>query len=103
QNLEEAIHVVRSEIAKIAESGVTEAELEQAKKYIIGSYAINNLDTSGKIARVLVAIQTEGLGIDYIDRRREIIGGVTLSDVNRVARELLSVEPTVVIVGPATQ
>lgn len=103
ENLDEAVAVMKSEIAKLAEHGVTEAELEAAKKYIIGSYAINNLDTSGKIARVLVAIQTEDLGIDYIDRRREKIDGVKLSDVNRVAKELLSVEPTVVIVGPATQ
>ena len=37
----------------MAEEGVTEAELEAAKKYIVGSYAINNLNSSGAIAGTL--------------------------------------------------
>jgi len=98
-----ALQVMRDEIERFATEGVTEAELKAAKKYVIGSYAINNLDTSGKIARVLVALQSEKLGIDYIDKRAELIQAVTLDDVNRLARELLSVEPTVVTVGPAVQ
>ena len=99
-NQVEAIRIIRDEIRKLAEAGVTEAELDAAKKFVIGSYAINNLDTSGKIARVLVAIQTQKLGNDYIDKREALINNVTLEDVNRIAKELLSVEPTQVVVGP---
>ncbi|MGI9350573.1 MAG: M16 family metallopeptidase [Rhizobiaceae bacterium] len=100
-NQVEAVKVIRGEITKLAEQGVTVSELEAAKKFVIGSYAINNLDTSGKIARVLVAIQTQNLGIDYIDKREALIDSVTLEDVNRVAKKLLSVDPTQIVVGPA--
>ncbi|MEM7215001.1 MAG: pitrilysin family protein [Pseudomonadota bacterium] len=102
-NQEEAIRIIRQEIRKLAENGVSEEELEAAKKFVSGSYAISNLDTSGKIARVLVAIQNQNLGTDYIVKRKKLIENVTLEDVNQIAKKLLLVEPTQVVVGPATQ
>ena len=70
-----------------------------AKDYITGSYAISNLDTSDKIAGVLVAIQQANLGIDYIDKRADYIASVTLEDAKRVAAELYSGKPTIITVG----
>ena len=96
----EALKVIRSEIAKMAKDGPSEKELIAAKKYVIGTYAISNLDTSTKIANVLVAIQDADLGVDYIDRREGYISSVTRNDVQRIAKQLLSVEPTIVKVGP---
>ncbi len=101
ERVDEAIAVIRAELKRMAEVGPSEEELEAAKKYVIGSYAISNLDTSGKVAGVLVAIQQIDLGIDYIDRREAIINAVKLEDVKRVAAELLKQKPTMVIVGPA--
>jgi len=98
---DETLRLMREEITRMANEGPTQEELEAAKKYVIGSYAINNLDTSAKIARVLISMQTEGLGIDYLQKREELINAVTLDDVKAVARQLLGVEPTVVVVGPA--
>jgi len=103
ENKDEALEVIKQEFARMVDKGVTKEELDTAKKYVAGAYAINNLDTSGKIARVLVALQTEKLGIDYIDTRVQQIEAVTLEDVNRMAKELLSVEPTIVTLGPAVQ
>lgn len=100
-NRDETIKVIQEEITKMAENGATQEELDQAKKFIKGAYAINNLDTSSKIARVLVAIQNQDLGIDYIDTREAVIDAVTLEDVNQIAKRLLSKAPTRVIVGPA--
>lgn len=96
----EALKVIKSEIAKMAKDGPTEEELIAAKKFVIGTYAISNLDTSTKIASVLVAIQDASLGIDYIDQREGYISSVTRKDVQRIAKQLLSVEPTIVKVGP---
>lgn len=101
ERVDEAIEVIREELKRMAEVGPTQEELEAAKKYVIGSYAIRNLDTSGKVAGVLVAIQQINLGIDYIDRREAIINAVKLEDVKRVAAELLKQDPTMVVVGPA--
>ena len=42
----ETLDIIRAEVKRMADGGVTDEELEAAKKYLIGSYAINNLDTS---------------------------------------------------------
>ncbi|MCO5160300.1 MAG: insulinase family protein [Mesorhizobium sp.] len=97
----ETLALIRSEVAKMAKEGPSEAELAFAKKYVIGAYAINNLDTSGAIARTLVELQLDDLGIDYIDRRGELINAVTLEEVKAAAHRLLAAEPAVMVLGPA--
>ena len=68
-------------------SGPTEDELDKAKKYLIGSYALN-FDTSTKIAGQLVRIQVDDLGIDYMDRRNGLVAAVTPAEAARVAARL---------------
>lgn len=97
---EETLGVVRDVVKDMAENGPTEAELAAAKKYLVGAYAINNLDSSGSIASTLVELQLDKLGIDYMDRRADYINGVTLDEVKAVAKKLLSVDPAVLVVGP---
>jgi zinc protease len=97
----ETLAIIRAEVKRMAEKGVTEEELDAAKKYVIGSYAINNLDTSASIARTLVELQIDKLGIDYVTRRKGEIEAVTAAEVQAAAKRLLSAEPTVMIVGPA--
>jgi zinc protease len=97
----ETLAVVRDVIKQMAEEGPTEAELAAAKKYLVGAYAINNLDSSGAIASTLIELQLDGLGIDYMQRRADLINSVTLDEVKAVAKRLLSVEPAIMVVGPA--
>ena len=96
----ETLSIVRQVVKDMAEKGPTEEELAATKKYMIGAYAINNLDSSGSIAATLVELQLDNLGIDYIQRRAALIDAVTLEDVKAAARRLLSVEPAVMVVGP---
>ncbi len=99
---DETLKIVLEQIDRMATKGPTQAELDSAKRYLTGSYALR-FDSSGKIASQLVALQNAGLGIDYFDRRNAEIEAVTLDDVNRVAQRLLAgKKPTVVSVGPAT-
>ncbi len=93
------VDIIVQEIERMGKEGPTQEELDKAKKYIIGSYAIANLDTSGKIASVLVAIQQADLGIDYVDKRAEYIAAITLDDVKRTAAKLYSSKPMVITVG----
>ena len=62
----ETLGIVRDVLKKMVEEGPTEAELEATKKYMIGAYAINNLDSSNAIAATLVELQLDKLGIDYM-------------------------------------
>jgi len=96
----ETLKVIQDTVAKMAAEGPTEAELEAAKKYVIGAYAINNLDTSGAIARTLVELQIDKLGIDYMQRRADIIDAVTIDQVKAAAKKLLTAKPAVLILGP---
>ncbi len=63
-------------------------ELEKAKKFLTGSYALR-FDTSTKIAGQLVNIQRDGLEPSYLDERNAKIDAVTLEDARRAARRLL--------------
>ena len=78
------ITMIREELARMGREPVAERELTLAKQYLIGSFPLR-LDTSGKVADFLVAIEDRGLGLDYADRYKERIGKVTAADVQRVA------------------
>ncbi|EPX79713.1 M16 family metallopeptidase [Salipiger mucosus] len=84
----EAISVIRDEWRKLAENGVTEAELEQAKTYLTGAYPLR-FDGNGPIARILVGMQMDGLTPEYIETRNDRIEAVTLEDIQRVAARVL--------------
>ncbi len=97
----ESLGIIRAEVARMAKDGPTPEELADAKKYIVGAYAIANLTSSSAIANTLVGIQMDNLGIDYIDRRAALIDGVTLEQARDAARRLLTADPAVMILGPA--
>ncbi|OGL20054.1 MAG: hypothetical protein A3F92_05485 [Candidatus Rokubacteria bacterium RIFCSPLOWO2_12_FULL_71_22] len=80
------IAMVREELARMGREPVTEHELELAKAYLIGSFPLR-LDTSGKVADFVVAVEELGLGLDYADRYRARVAQVTAADVQRVARQ----------------
>lgn len=97
--LGESLSLIRTEIDKVARDGITASELEAAKTYTTGAFPLS-LDTNARIANVLVTLQILDLGIDYLERRAELVNRVTLDDVKRVARRLLDIEAmTVVVVG----
>lgn len=96
----ETLGIVRDVVKKMAAEGPSANELAEAKKYVVGAFAISNLDSSTAIARTLVDLQIDDLGIDYIQTREAKINAVTLDEVKAEAKKLLSAEPAILIVGP---
>jgi len=94
----DALKVIEHEIKRMAETGPTADELNEAKDYIKGSYALA-LDSSGKIAAQLTQIQIDNLGIDYIQRRDAMIDGIGIADARRVAKRLYSGGLLVTVAG----
>jgi zinc protease len=94
-----AIEVMTEEIRRFAAEGPTEEELEKAKAFLVGNYALR-FDDSRRIARQLISIQLDDLGIDYIDKRNDLVKAATLDDVRRAARRVFGGEPSVITVGP---
>jgi zinc protease len=94
----DTIDVIETEVARMAKEGPTADELDKAKTYLKGSFALG-LDTSTKISNQLVSMQLDNLGIDYIDKRSALIDAVTLDDTKRMAKRLLDGGMLVTVVG----
>ena len=87
ERAKESLDVIEEQIADLAKLGPTAEELDKAKKYLTGSYALR-FDTSNKIAAQLVHLQLEDYDVSYLDERNRRIEAVTLDDVQRVAKRL---------------
>ena len=92
-----SLDVIRAELRRMAEEGPTPEELQNAKDYLTGSFALR-FDTNAKIANQLLGFLFEGYGIDYIDKRNALVSAVTLDDVKRVAARLLKADELIVTV-----
>ena len=94
-----SIDVIKGELRRMAAEGPTETELDNAKRFLVGSYALR-FDTSAKIAAQLLAVQLDGFDIDYVHQRNGLVEAVSLEDVKRVAKGLLRTDDLIVtIVG----
>src|SRR6185312_113626 len=96
-SMAESLDIIRKEMKKMAENGPTQADLDAAKSYLTGSYALR-FDTNSKIASQLLGLMQEGFGPDYVENRNKMIEAVTLADAKRVAARLLKPENLIVTV-----
>jgi len=87
----QSLEVIESELRRLAEQGPTADELDSAKSYLTGAYALR-FESSSSIANQLLWIQIEDLGIDYVNRRNELVEAVTLDDIRRVAKRLIEAD-----------
>ena len=87
----ETIAVIREEWAKLGQDGLTAEELAAAKTYLTGAYPLR-FDGNGPIANILIGMQMDGLGPEYVTERNALVEALTLDEVNRVAAELYDPE-----------
>ncbi|MEQ1718927.1 MAG: pitrilysin family protein [Hyphomicrobium sp.] len=97
ESMAESLDIIRAELKKMAEQGPSVDDLDAAKKYLTGSYALR-FDTNSKIASQLLGLLQEGFGTDYVDTRNKIIEDITLDDAKRVAKRLLESDGLIVTV-----
>lgn len=93
----EAIEGVLQEIKKMKGEPVSETELSEAKSYLVGSFPLR-IDTTGKLASLLSAVEFYQLGLDYFEKYPEYINKVTREEISRVARKYLDPEHYVLVV-----
>lgn len=87
--VKETLDVVRTQWEKAAKDGVTKEEVQNAKTYLSGSFALR-FKSSDTIAAILLGMQMDNLPIDFLEQRNKQVEAVTLDDVNRVAKTLLT-------------
>ena len=102
ESIAQSLDVIRAELDRMATEGPSATDLDNAKKYLVGSFPLR-FDTNAKIASQLLGFKQEELGIDYVDKRNALIEAITLDDMKRVARNLLKSDKLLVtVVGKPT-
>jgi zinc protease len=99
EEIAKSLDIIRAELKRIAAEGPTDKELQNAKSYLTGSFALR-FDSNAKIANQLLWFWQEDLGPGYMDTRNAEIEAVTMDEVKRVAKRLFEgKEPIVTVVG----
>lgn len=95
-NFARVVEIVRRQWAEMGRKGVSEEELAEAKDYLIASYNLRfaSIDT---ISAILVYMQKDNLGLDFLQKRNDYVRQVKLKDVNRVAREYFNPEKMIFV------
>jgi zinc protease len=95
----EAERALNQLLAHTAQRGVSDAEIRQAKEMMKGSFAMD-YQTRRRQAWYAAWWEFLGLGGEYATRFPKIVDNVSRAEVNRLARQLLSMPRLTVEVAP---
>ncbi|WP_246004020.1 M16 family metallopeptidase [Nocardioides marmoriginsengisoli] len=97
---EEVLDVVRSELTRMVESGLTAEELERGRGQMRGGMVLSLEDTGSRMTRLgeVELFQERLLSLDEVLGR---LDEITLDDVQSLASDLFKRPETLAVVGPA--
>jgi zinc protease len=99
-NVARALASIDSEIAAVRDEGFTAKEVDESRRYLVGSIP-RQLETNAGIAGFLLSAEFHQLGVDYDRRLPELLNGVSLEHANAAARRLLDpARARIVVAGP---
>ncbi|MGH7814148.1 MAG: M16 family metallopeptidase [Candidatus Binataceae bacterium] len=84
----QALELILQQLRKIQEQPVTDAELQSAKKFLVGSFPLK-YDRLSSIASFMQQVELYGLGLDYAGKYPSLIQSVTKEGVLNVAKKYL--------------
>ncbi len=96
QSSNEAIDLILQQLREIQEKPVSDAELDGAKKFLIGSFPLG-IERQSAIASFMVQVEFYGLGLDYAEQYPKLIGAVTRDEVLAVAKKYLHPDSMIVV------
>lgn len=100
ENVERTLASIDRELGLVLTEGITSKELDESKRYLIGSIP-RQLETNAAIAGFLLSSEFYGLACDYDAQLPVLIADVTLDDANAVARRLIDpAKAQIVVAGP---
>lgn len=97
----EAVAITRQIWADLRDHGLTQAELDAARDYYLGSLTVS-LTSTGAMADFVSGLQLDGLPPTYYDDRRAALTALTLDQVNAAAKRLIDPSALVVIIAGET-
>ncbi len=99
KKVDDVLAIARDELAKVAESGLTDEELERGKGQMRGGLVLGLEDTGSRMSRIGKA---ELLAGDLWSTAEVLaaVESVSGDDIRAVAADLLDVAPTLAVIGP---
>lgn len=99
ESAKETLEIIRQEMKTMADTLVTDEEINRIKPYIIGGLALS-MTSNDSISSVIHSLQLDNYPIDYLDYYAKNIKDVTKEDIQRVSKRILHPEKMVtVLVG----
>ncbi len=96
---QEAIGLLRKELASMAADGLTQSEFDRAKSHVKGSIVLSLEDPGSRMSRLGKSEIAQG-EILTLDQTLKRIDGVSLERANLVAHRVLSQPMTLTVLGP---
>ena len=96
ENVAEAVNLLKQEWSRMATTGPTQDELNNAKAYLTGSLILAMTSTDA-ITNVLNGLQQNGFDADYINQRNARLNAVTLDQARVVAGRLLDPDELMIV------
>lgn len=87
--LEEGVEATLAEVKHFIENGVTQAELDEKKQTLMGSYQVG-LGTTAGLASKLLAIAEDGKPLSRIDTYPQLLNDLSLEEVNQAIKSYLN-------------
>lgn len=101
KNVADILELTRANMKRMVDETVSAGELRDAKSYLLGSLPLSMTSTDD-IAELLLSLQVDRLGVDYLDRRAAAIEAMTAQDIQTIAARILKPDRlAVVLVGGA--
>jgi zinc protease len=91
ESAEAALKLILEQLHEIQNAPVSDAEIESAKKFLVGSFPLK-LDRQSGIVSFMLQTELDGLGTDYAERYPQLLGAVTKADVQKAAQDYIHPE-----------
>jgi predicted Zn-dependent peptidase len=97
--VDQVLDICRDELARVADEGISEEEIERGKGQLRGGLVLGLEDTGSRMSRIGKSelVYGDWLSVDDVLGR---ISGVTPDDVRAVARDLVGRADTLAVIGP---
>ena len=99
-NVEKTTDLIRQEIGRFVQAGITESELADSQANFIGRLPLS-MESNGGVASALLNLERYQLGLDYYLRYPGLIQLVTRDEVLETARRYLDPDRlAIAVAGP---
>lgn len=88
-NVEKAIELIRTELRRFVQEGVSPEELADSQSHFIGRLPLS-LESNAGVAAALLNIERFHLGLDYYQRYETLVRAITPEQVTETARKYLN-------------